>query len=107
MVTLTPKAVEKIQSFFDAQESAKGKSLRLSLNPSGCAGYEYHMGFDVKKDGDTELAQSGFSVLIDPKSLPLLEQTTIDYNEDPMSSGFSIKNPLEKGSCGCGKSKQF
>ncbi len=107
MMTLTPKAIEKIQSFLQTEESAKGKSLRVMLKPSGCAGYEYSLGFDTKQEGDTVLAQSGFDVLIEQKSVPLLENATIDYGEDAMSSGFKIKNPLEKGSCGCGKSKQF
>ena len=39
--------------------------------------------------------------------MPFVESATIDYAEDETSAGFRIKNPLEKGSCGCGKSKQF
>lgn len=107
MLTLTPKAVEKIQSFMQTEESAKGKSLRILLKPSGCAGYEYSLGFDTKHEGDTIISQSGLDVLLDSSSAPLLENATIDYGEDAMSSGFKIKNPLEKGSCGCGKSKKF
>ena len=107
MLTLTPKAVEKIQGFFQGEESSKGKSLRVMLKPSGCAGYEYSLGFDEKRADDTVLPQSGFEVVVDTKSLPLLENAVIDYGEDAMSSGFKIQNPLEKGSCGCGKSKQF
>ena len=107
MLTLTPKAQEKIQSFFTAEPEAKGKSLRIMLKPSGCAGFEYALGFDEKRDNDTELPQGSFSVLVDNNSLPFLEEATIDYSEDPMSSGFKIKNPKEKSSCGCGKSKQF
>jgi iron-sulfur cluster assembly protein len=107
MLTLTPKAVEKIQSFLETEENAKGKSLRIMLKPSGCAGYEYALGFDEKKDGDTVLNQGGISVLLDGSSAPLLENAIIDYGEDEMSSGFKIQNPLEKGSCGCGKSKKF
>lgn len=107
MLTLTPKAADKIRSFFEAEESAKGKSMRVSLKPSGCAGYEYSLGFDEKKPDDTVLPQAGFDVLVDSGSLPLLENATIDYGEDAMQAGFKVKNPLEKGSCGCGKSKQF
>lgn len=107
MLTLTPKAQEKIQSFFAAEETAKGKSLRVMLKPSGCAGFEYSLGFDEKRDNDTELPQTGFSVVIDANSLQFLNDATIDYSDDPMSSGFKIKNPKEKSSCGCGKSKQF
>lgn len=107
MLTITPKAQEKIQSFFQAEESAKGKNLRVMLKPSGCAGFEYTLGFDDKRDNDTVLTQSGFNVVVDNNSLPFLENATIDYGEDAMSSGFKISNPKEKGSCGCGKSKQF
>ena len=107
MLTLTPKAVEKMKSFFEVEETAKGKSLRVSLRPSGCAGYEYALGLDEKKPEDQILPQPGFDVVVDKESLALLENATIDYGEDEMSSGFRIQNPLEKGSCGCGKSKKF
>ncbi len=107
MLTLTPKAAEKIQSFLQTEETAKGKSLRIMLKPSGCAGFEYALGFDEKRDNDEVLPQGPFDVLIDKNSLQFLENATIDYSEDDMSAGFKIKNPLEKGSCGCGKSKKF
>jgi len=107
MLTVTPKAAEKIQDFLKSESSVQGKSLRLKVAPSGCAGYEYRIAFDDKIDGDKILPQNGFDVIIDAQSMPLVEQATIDYAEDETSSGFRIKNPLEKGSCGCGKSKQF
>ena len=44
---------------------------------------------------------------MDVESLKFITDATIDYSEDETSSGFKIENPLEKGSCGCGKSKQF
>jgi iron-sulfur cluster assembly accessory protein len=107
MLTITPKAAEKINDFIKAEESLKGKALRLKLSPSGCAGYEYKIAFDEKGDGDKVLPQNGFDVIVDAQTMPLVEQATIDYAEDETSSGFRIKNPVEKGSCGCGKSKQF
>lgn len=107
MLTLTPKAVDKIKSFFEVEETAKGKSLRIMLKPSGCAGYEYAVSFDEKKADDEVLPQAGFDVVVDKNSLSLLQDATIDYGEGEMNSGFQIKNPVEKGSCGCGKSKKF
>jgi len=107
MLTITPKAAEKITDFLKTEETAAGKSLRLSVNESGCAGYEYKIGFDEKTALDKILPQAGFDVIIDEKSLKFVADATIDYSEDETSSGFKIKNPLEKGSCGCGKSKQF
>lgn len=107
MLTITPKAAEKITDFIKTEESAQGKSLRLRVAESGCAGYEYRIGFDDKTPADKILPQPGFDVIVDEKSLQFVENATIDYAEDETSSGFRIKNPLEKGSCGCGKSKQF
>jgi iron-sulfur cluster assembly accessory protein len=107
MLTITPKAAEKIQDFMKSEDSIKGKHLRLKVAPSGCAGYEYKIAFDDKGTTDKVLPQNGFDVIIDPESMPFVESATIDYSEDETSSGFRIKNPIEKGSCGCGKSKQF
>jgi iron-sulfur cluster assembly protein len=30
--------------------------------------------------------------------------TEIDYEEDPLKSGFVFRNPNETGRCGCGES---
>ncbi|MEQ1919788.1 MAG: iron-sulfur cluster assembly accessory protein [Elusimicrobiota bacterium] len=107
MLTITPQAAAKITDFLKTEETAQGKSLRLSVAESGCAGYEYRIGFDSPKPADKILPQSGFDVIVDADSLKFIADATIDYSEDETSSGFKIKNPLEKGSCGCGKSKQF
>jgi iron-sulfur cluster assembly protein len=107
MLTITPKAAEKITNFMKTEETAKGKSLRLSVAESGCAGYEYRIGFDLKKPADKILPQPGFDIIVDAESLKFIADATIDYDDNEMSSGFRIENPLEKGSCGCGKSKQF
>ncbi len=40
MLTITPKAAEKIQDFIKTEDSIKGKHLRVKVAPSGCAGYE-------------------------------------------------------------------
>lgn len=107
MLTLTPKAVEKIQSFFESEKDAKGKCLRVKVVPAGCSGFKYGLGFDDKKPEDAVLPQPGFEIVIDKNSLPYLESATVDFGEDATSAGFKISNPQEKGSCGCGESKKF
>lgn len=107
VVTLSDSAVKKVQEFFGAEPEAKGKSLRVAVEPGGCSGYQYAFGFDTKRDGDAELSFEGFTVLVDPQSAGFLKGSTIDYVEDPTGSGFKIANPNVKKSCGCGKSNQF
>lgn len=107
MVTLTDSAVNKIQEFFNSEPEAKGKSLRVGVQPGGCSGYGYSFSFDDKQEGDAELKFNGFTVLIDPQSAPFLKDSEIDYREDPAGAGFKIRNPNVKSSCGCGQSNQF
>ena len=107
MLTITPQAIEKIGSFYKNDDSTKGKCLRLSLKETGCAGYEYIFAFDEKKDGDTVVSQNGFELVVDKNSIGFVQDAVVDYHEDAMGGGFKIKNPQEKGSCGCGKSKSF
>lgn len=107
MVTLTPAAVEKIKTFFQQEETAKGKALRIAVEKGGCSGYQYAFMFDEKKDGDQEASFEGFSVVVDAESDTFLSGSTVDYHEDMTGSGFKINNPKVKKSCGCGNSHQF
>ena len=105
--TLTARAQKKVVEFFASDPESKGKSLRISLEPGGCSGFQYAFSFDTKKAGDTEIACEGFSVLIGPESAPQLQGSIIDYSEDATSAGFKISNPNVKKSCGCGNSVEI
>jgi len=107
MITLSESAVRKVQEFFQVEPAAKGKSLRIAVQPGGCSGYQYAFGFDEKQAGDNVIAADGFTVLIDPQSAGFLRDSKVDYVEDAMGSGFKILNPNVKKSCGCGKSNEF
>ena len=107
MVTLTDNAITKVKELFASEDDAKGKCLRVGVEPGGCSGYEYAFSFDDKKDGDTEFSFDGVKVLISPQSAPFLKDSQIDYAEDATGAGFKIQNPNVKGSCGCGKSNTY
>jgi len=107
VVTLSESATKKVQEFFNTDPEAKGKSLRIALQPGGCSGFQYAFAFDAKRPEDQEMACDGFSVIIDPNSARYLQGSKIDYVEDAAGSGFKIANPNVKKSCGCGQSNQF
>ena len=43
-------------------------------------------------------------VIVDSQSAPLLNGAEVDYVDSLQGSGFAIKNPQAKSTCGCGSS---
>lgn len=107
MLTLTDGAIAKVKELFAGEPAAKGKSLRVGVEPGGCSGYEYSFSFDDKKEGDAELPFADFKVLLSPQAAPFLKGSEIDYSDAAAGAGFKIENPNVKSSCGCGKSNTY
>jgi iron-sulfur cluster assembly accessory protein len=104
LLTLTEKAIEKVRAFAASSPDAAGKHLRVYVQGGGCSGFEYGFTFDEKRDDDQVIATGDVSVLLDPISLPYLQNATVDFAEDFRGSGFVVQNPNASGSCGCGHS---
>ncbi len=63
------------------------------------------MAFESKiSDDDTIIEKGSVKVIMDPQSAPLLQGTEVDYVDSLQGSGFAIKNPQAKTTCGCGSS---
>ncbi len=105
MITITTAAVAKLKDLM-AKEGVEGQGLRVRVRGGGCSGYEYQMAFDTPKEGDQVFEEGGVKVVVDPKSLLFLTGTEIDFQDGLTGTGFAIKNPNSKGSCGCGQSFQ-
>jgi len=43
-------------------------------------------------------------VIVDPKSLPYLDGTELDFAREGLNEGFKFNNPNVQDSCGCGES---
>ena len=41
ILTLTPTAVEKIESFIEEHGAVKDAGLRVAVLPGGCSGFQY------------------------------------------------------------------
>ena len=103
MVTITDVAERKIQELIKEEQGAVG--LRVYVRGGGCHGYQYGMAFETKMgDDDTVIEKGGVKVILDPQSAPLLSGAEVDYVESVQGSGFAIKNPQAKTTCGCGSS---
>lgn len=104
MITVTDKAFEKVKTMLQSENKTAEHGLRIGVRGGGCSGLEYMMDFDVAHDGDKVYEKDGVKVILDPKSSIYISGSVVDYVESLQGSGFAIKNPKVKSSCGCGKS---
>lgn len=106
MITVTPKAVEKIKEAFVREGVAgSGGGLRLGVLGGGCSGLSYQFKYDAKARPTDKVFQfEDVKIFVDPKSMLYLEGMTLDYKESLMYSGFAFENPHATKSCGCGTS---
>jgi len=102
-VTLTEKAAVHVQNFL--AKRGKGVALRLGVRTTGCSGMAYKLEFaDAIDPADIQFESHGVKVVIDPKSLPYLDGTQLDFAREGLNEGFKFNNPNVKDECGCGES---
>jgi len=102
-VTLTEKAAAHVQGYI--AKRGKGVALRVGVRTSGCSGLAYKLEFaDSVNPDDVQFESHGVKVVVDPKSLPYLEGTQLDYTREGLNEGFKFLNPNVKDECGCGES---
>ena len=103
-MTLTEAAADRIRALL----SKRGKpavGIRVGVRSRGCSGLTYTLEYaDEKGKFDEIVEDKGVTVLIDPKASMFIIGTEMDYIEDKLQSGFTFRNPNEKGRCGCGES---
>jgi iron-sulfur cluster assembly protein len=102
-VTLSERAAKHVANYITKR--GKGVGLRLGVRTSGCSGMAYKLEFaDEIGSDDVTFESHGVTILIDPKSLPYLEGTELDYAREGLNEGFKFNNPNVKDQCGCGES---
>jgi len=102
-VTLSDKAATHIGNFITKR--GKGVGIRLGVRTSGCSGMAYKLEFaDEVLPEDVVFESHGLKVLIDPKSLPYMDGTELDFVREGLNEGFKFHNPNERDRCGCGES---
>jgi iron-sulfur cluster insertion protein len=103
MITMTATAEEKIRELMREEKDTIG--LRVYVRGGGCHGYQYGMTFEsTLSDDDTVIEKDDVKLILDSQSAPLLSGSEVDYTESLQGSGFAIKNPQAKTTCGCGSS---
>jgi len=102
-VTLTERAAKHVSGFLSRR--GKGVGVRLGVRTSGCSGMAYKLEYaDAPEAEDLVFESFGVQVLVDPKSLPYLDGTELDFVREGLNEGFKFNNPNVKDACGCGES---
>ncbi len=102
-VTLTEKAAQHVAQFI--AKRGKGIGVRLGVKTTGCSGLAYKLEFvDQAAQEDLAFESHGVKVLVDPKSLPYIDGTELDYAREGLNEGVKFNNPNVKSECGCGES---
>lgn len=88
-----------------ATSGKENAAVRVFVKSGGCSGFQYGMTIDDRRlEGDLEFEDHGVRLVVDPRSFPLLKGSHVDYVENLMGGGFSVKNPNASSECGCGHS---
>lgn len=87
-----------------AEATGENKPLRIAVEGGGCSGFQYDIRLDDPADDDVKLEKGGQCVLIDPVSMPFLENAVIDFTDELIGARFVVENPNATSSCGCGTS---
>jgi len=87
------------------QRGKPALGIRVGIRSRGCSGMTNTLEYaDEKGKFDEMVRDKGVTILIDPKATMFIIGTEMDYVEDKLQSGFTFRNPNEKGRCGCGES---
>lgn len=103
-VSFTENAIKEVNKLRYQQELTEDFGLRVGVEGGGCAGMNYILGFDQKKDGDQEYIIDGVKVYMHKAHGLYLAGMQIDWQDGLNSRGFTFNNPNASSTCGCGTS---
>jgi iron-sulfur cluster insertion protein len=105
VITVTPKAAAKARAL-GAREGRPDACLRVRVTAGGCSGFSYRLSFeDGPAPGDlVAVAPDGFRVLIDPAIAPIVQGSTLEFNDALLGGGLKMVNPQAVHECACGES---
>jgi iron-sulfur cluster assembly protein len=102
-VSLSEAAARHVDEFL--ANRGRGVGVRVGVKTSGCSGLAYVLEFvDELAPEDVVFTSHGVNVIVDPKSLPYIDGTEMDFVKEGLNEGFRFRNPNQKGECGCGES---
>jgi iron-sulfur cluster assembly accessory protein len=103
VLLVTDAAARKIRQL--AEREGSDPVLRVRVVAGGCSGFSYELRFDAPSPDDHVVsAAEEVRVLVDPTSAPIVEGSTLDFNDALLGGGLKMRNPHVTHECSCGDS---
>lgn len=104
VIRVTEKAARKAAALA-GREGRQAAYLRVRVTAGGCSGFAYQLSFEDGPAADDAVVEvHGLRVLIDQRSVPIVEGSTLDFNDALLGGGFKMHNPRAVHECACGES---
>ena len=103
-VRFTEGALNELRRLMEEPGFDTSQFLRVGVKGGGCSGLSYVLGFDAKKENDTEYKFEGFHFVMSKAHEIYLYGMEIDWQGGLNSRGFTFQNPNASTTCGCGTS---
>lgn len=102
-ITLSESAAHRVRHFMAEREGVTG--LRLGVRKSGCSGFSYVLDY-ARETGPDDIVfeDHGVRIVVDSKSLSLIDGTRVDFVREGLGQTFRFENPNVSDACGCGES---
>ena len=102
-LALTPAARQRMQAFLAQSPQAAG--VRFGVRRTGCSGFGYVVDLAGTVEAEDRVIEvDGVPLVVDARSLPLVDGTVIDFRREGLNASFVFHNPNATGQCGCGES---
>ncbi len=96
-VTLTEAAARHVTRYLGRR--GRGVGVRLGVKTTGCSGLAYKLEYadDVAPE-DIVFEGHGVKVIVDPKSLPYIDGTELDFVREGLERRLQVRQPAREGS---------
>jgi iron-sulfur cluster insertion protein len=103
-ITVTEQAATRVRTLAEREGRAQ-PVLRLRVVAGGCSGFSYRLSLeDGPADEDHVIEAHGVRVVLDPRSVPIVQGSTLDFSDALLGGGLKVRNPQAVHECACGES---
>jgi iron-sulfur cluster assembly accessory protein len=103
-ITVTERAAAHVRRIAQ-REGRPDAYLRLRVTAGGCSGFSYKLSIEEASAEDDHVVDAhGIRVVIDPRTAPIVEGSTLDFNAAMLGGGLKVINPRAVHECACGES---